>query len=337
MTERLYYDDPDLLEFTATVLSCEAAGDGWAVVLDRTAFFPEGGGQGADHGTAGQARVTDTREHAGVITHITDSPLAVGSTVSCAVDAVRRLDMMQQHSGEHIFSGLVCHTYGCSNVGFHIGSDAVTMDFDHLLTEAEARDIERRANEAVWADLPVRAWVPSAEELARTEYRSKKAIEGDVRLVQIPGIDTCACCGTHVQHTGRIGQIKLLGVQKYKKGVRISILCGRRALEHETLMLDQLRRIGNALSGKQENAAEGVDRLLRERDQLRSDLEVMGMRLFLQAAEKEAGRPVRVMAADMLNAGQLRSATGRLAEGARAAIVLLARPDGWSFACASAA
>ena len=160
MTIRLYDQQPELLTFEATVLSCERKGEGYAVVLDRTAFFPEGGGQGADHGTLGGARVLDAHESGGEVLHLTDAPLAAGAQVEGRVDAQRRRSMSQQHSGEHIFSGLVHRLFGYDNVGFHIGSEAVTMDFSGPMTEEDVRRVELLANEAVWADLPVEAFVP---------------------------------------------------------------------------------------------------------------------------------------------------------------------------------
>lgn len=194
--------------------------------------------------------------------HLVSGPLAVGSEVRGHVDAVRRMDMMQQHSGEHMFSGLVHGLFGYDNVGFHIGTEAVTMDFNGMLTEADVRRVELLANQAVWRDQPVEAFVPSREELANIEYRSKKEIAGDVRIVRIEGVDTCACCGTHVHTTGCVGQIKVIGVQKYKSGVRVSILCGRRALEYENALFDQAKAAGQALSVPTEELSGAVERMI---------------------------------------------------------------------------
>ncbi len=332
MTIRLFDQDAYLLDFTARVLDCQSAGEGWDVTLDRTAFFPEGGGQGADHGTLGGARVLDAHEKSGVILHRTDAPLPVGDTVEGRVDSVHRLSMMQQHTGEHILSGLICRMYGYSNVGFHIGTEAVTLDFNGPLTEAQAREAERLANECVWRDQPVHAFVPEKEELARLEYRSKKAIDGDVRIVSIEGVDTCACCGTHVATTGRVGQIKVLSVQKYKGGVRLSILCGMRALEMENQLLDENRAVSQALSAKSGELASVVRRMLQERDELRYRCEQLGMQVFSARAEALGGQPVRVIEADMLVPGQLRKAAGLLAAGGRYGLTLLKREGGWSFA-----
>lgn len=336
MTLRLYQQNVDQLDFSAVVVSCEKKGDGYAVVLNQTAFFPEGGGQGADHGTLDEARVLDAHDVQGEVEHLTNIPLEVGREVHGHVDGVRRLDMMQQHSGEHMFSGLVHGIFGYDNVGFHIGTEAVTMDFNGPLTEEDVRRVELLANQAVWRDLPVEAFVPSREELANIEYRSKKEIDGDVRIVRIEGVDTCACCGTHVHTTGSVGQIKVIGVQKYKSGVRVSILCGRRALEEENAVQDQAKRAGNALSVPTAELSGAVERLLGERDSLRAQNDALGMRIFALLAQNEMERTVRVVACDALPAAQARKAAGMLADGAKAALVLIPREEGWSFALSSA-
>ena len=332
MTIRLYDQDAELMIFTATVRSCERRGEGYAVVLDRTAFFPEGGGQGADHGTLGAAHVLDAHEVQGEVVHTTDSPLEVGSQVEGRIDVARRRAMMQQHSGEHIFSGIVHRLFGYDNVGFHIGTEAVTMDFNGPMTAQDILRVELLANEAVWADIPVEAFVPPREELAQMSYRSKKAIDGDVRIVRIAGADTCACCGTHVKSTGCIGQIKVIGWQKYKSGVRVSILCGGRALGEENALMEQVRRVSVALSARQHEIGEAAERLLAERDALRARSEALGMRLFEMLAQAQAGEAVRVVVCDALAPSQARKAAGQLAQGARYALVLIPREAGWSFA-----
>ena len=334
MTIRLYNQDSELLDFTATVTGCAEKKGQYIVTLDRTAFFPEGGGQGADHGTLGGAQVIDCHEVDGEVEHTVDRPLAVGSEVEGHVDAVRRLDMMQQHSGEHIFSGLVCSLFGYDNVGFHIGSEAVTMDFSGPLTQADIDRVEALANEVVWQNVPVETLLPSREELEAMHYRSKKALEGEVRIVNIPGADTCACCGTHVKQTGSIGQIKVLGWQKYKSGVRVSILCGRRALAEENALLEQVKGASVALSCRQHEVAQAVQRLMAERDQLRFQQEQLGMRIFELLAAQEQGE-VRVVVCDAIPASAARKAAGRLCQGARLGLVLVPREEGYSFALSS--
>ena len=335
MTIRLFDQDPQLRTFTATVLACEEKDGQYLVTLDRTAFFPEGGGQGADHGTLGGANVLDAHEHGGVIAHLTDAPLAVGETVTGCVDSLRRLTMSQQHSGEHMFSGLVCRLFGYDNVGFHIGSDAVTMDFNGPLTEEDVLRVERLVNEAIWEDKPIKAYVPPKDELEAMHYRSKKALTGDVRIVSIDGVDTCACCGTHLMTTGGVGQVKVIGLAKYKSGERVSILCGVRALEYENMIQQQVKEIGKTLSVKLHETAQATQRLLAERDQLRYENEQLGMRLFEAEAKAEAGCAIRLVVADMLAASQLRKAAGLLAAGAKLAVVIAPREDGWNFAMSS--
>jgi len=335
MTIRLYDQDSMLLDFAATVTGCSEKKGQYVVTLDRTAFFPEGGGQGADHGVLGGVNVIDCHEHGGEVEHTTDSPLEVGAVVEGHVDAVRRLDMMQQHSGEHIFSGLVCQLFGYDNVGFHIGSEAVTMDFNGPLTEADVRRVEQLANEIVWKNVPVNTLLPNKEELEAMHYRSKKALEGTVRIVNIPGADTCACCGTHVKQTGAVGQIKVMGWQKYKSGVRVSILCGRRALAEENLLLEQAKNASVALSCKTQELGGAVERVIAERDQLRYQNEQLGMRIFDMLAAQEEAHDVRVVLCDALPASAVRKAAGKLCAGARFALVLVPREDGYSFAMSS--
>ena len=335
MTIRLYDQDSALLEFSAVVTGCEEKDGQYLVTLDRTAFFPEGGGQGADHGVLGGVNVLDCHELHGEVAHTTDAPLVPGSVVEGRVDAVRRLDMMQQHSGEHIFSGIVHQLFGYDNVGFHIGSEAVTMDFSGPLTQEDIDRVERMANEIVWQNVPIITLLPSPEELESMTYRSKKALSGEVRIVNIPGADTCACCGTHVKYTGSIGQIKVMGWQKYKVGVRVSILCGRRALAEENILLEQVRKSAVALSGKQHELFAGVERLMAERDALRQKNDALGMCIFEMLCEKERIQAVRVVACDALSPNAVRRAAGLLCEGARMGLVLANREDGWSFALSS--
>ena len=231
-TEKLYYADPYQTTFTARVLGCEAGKGGYLVTLDRTAFYPEGGGQPADHGTLGGAAVTDVHEKDGVITHTCDHPLTVGDTVEGAIDWDRRFDHMQQHSGEHILSGLICAAHHCDNVGFHLGADTVTIDFNAALTEKDVQELERAANRYIWQDHPIAISFPSPAELEALDYRSKKELTGQVRIVSFPGADCCACCGTHVASSGQVGLLKILSCQKFRQGVRLEILSGRRALHY---------------------------------------------------------------------------------------------------------
>ena len=332
-TRTLYEQDAELRVFEARVLSCRPRGEGYAVVLDRTAFFPEGGGQPADQGFLGEARVLDVHITGGEITHCTDKPLDEGAVVRGEVDDARRMEMTQQHSGEHIFSGLTHREFGYDNVGFHIGRDAVTMDFNGPMTREDALRIERMANEVIWRNVPIEVFVPAREELRQLEYRSKKEIDGDVRIVRIEGADCCACCGTHFARTGSIGQIKVIGIQNYKGGVRVSILCGVRALAWEDGAAETLRETAALLNGKQEETAERVARLLQERDSLRHDREMLALRLFETQAQAEKG-PVRVVSA-AAPMGQPGKAAAWLAGEDGTGMALSPQEDGWRFALCS--
>ncbi len=263
-TVKLYYENAYTQDFTAVVESCEAVKNGFAVTLDRTAFYPEGGGQPADHGTLGEARVLDVHEKDGVVTHLCDRALSEGAEVSGRIDWARRFDHMQQHSGEHIISGLLCSTFHCDNVGFHMGADVVTIDYNAPITWEQALEVERRANAYIWADHPIRIWYPSAEELAALPYRSKKELTGAVRITEFPGADRCACCGTHVASSGQVGLLKLLSCQKFRDGVRLELLCGQRALDCLAAGWEQARQIGQALSVKPQSAFAAVSRLQEE-------------------------------------------------------------------------
>ena len=212
-TTRLFDQDAYLGEFEATVERSVCEGGMYRVLLDQTAFFPEGGGQPADEGTLDGIFVTDVQEIDGEIWHTVEAPLEPGKTVVGKLDFEKRFSNMQNHCGEHIVSGF-------NNVGFHMGSDVITVDFDGVLTEEQLYDVEQEANEAVLRNVPVTISYPSKEELETMDYRSKKEIEGQVRIVTIEGYDSCACCGTHVAKTGEIRLIKILSAQKYKEQLR---------------------------------------------------------------------------------------------------------------------
>ena len=273
MTEKLYELDSHLFRFCARVLGCEPAGEGFAVELDRTAFFPEGGGQAADTGLLGAAQVRDVQEQDGRILHYVNLKLKPGTELEGTIDAEQRLRRMQNHSGEHILSGVTHRLYGYDNVGFHMGDEGMTIDFSGELDEAQLARIETRANEIVRANLPVRAWVPTAEELALLNYRSKKELSGAVRLVEIKGVDRCACCAPHVSRTGEVGMIKVLAAERHRGGMRLTVICGMDALEDYRRRMESAGAVSRALSVPREKIAEGVERVLNEqaRQKLRAD------------------------------------------------------------------
>ena len=290
MTEKLFYTDPFLKEFAATVVSCTEEKGAYAVILDRTAFYPEGGGQSADHGTLGGASVTDTRDRGGEVVHICDKPLTVGETVTGTIDWERRFDLMQQHSGEHIVSGIICGRFGCDNVGFHVGRDTVTIDFNADITPEDLADIEKTANAYIQADHPISITYPSPEELKTLPYRSKKELMGDVRIVAFPGADCCACCGTHVNRSGQVGLVKLLSVAKFREGVRIEMMAGNRAIDHFTAILEQNTKISQLLSAKPYETAAAVERLQGQIFALQGRILALENADFARKAEEYAGR-----------------------------------------------
>ena len=287
-TEKLYYRNSHMTEFTAQVLSCEQGKHGWDVVLDRTAFYPEGGGQPGDRGVLGGVTVTDTHEAGGSIVHYCDAPLEVGAAVTGQIDWDWRFSLMQHHSGEHILSGLIHAAYGYDNVGFHMGRDAVTIDFNGMLDETALAELERKTNEIIWQNAAVEILWPDAEGLKQLPYRSKKELTGPVRIVRFPGADLCACCGTHVQRTGEIGLVKILSCVKFHEGVRIEILAGRRAMEYLTGIYSQNKQISGLLSAKPLETAAAAAKVQQDLNDTKYRLTQLEDKLFRQQAAQYA-------------------------------------------------
>ena len=272
MTRRLYEQDSYTRCFEATVMAYEQSGEGYALELDATAFFPEGGGQAADTGTLGGVAVTDVQIVEGRIWHYTSTPLPVGEAVTGEIDWPQRFSRMQKHTGEHIVCGFIHREYGYDNVGFHLGSEDVTLDVDGELTREQLNRIEDLANAAIAENHPVTATVPPAEELKKLHYRSKKAIDGPVRIVTIEGVDACACCAPHVAYTGEVGCLKLLDAIRYKGGMRIHMQCGEDAIADYRMRYTQTAAIAAALSVQQQEVAVAVDRLLEQKAALTWEL-----------------------------------------------------------------
>ncbi len=326
---RLYYKDAYLKEFTATVLSCEEDKRGYAVILDNTAFYPEGGGQPCDMGTLGDADIIYVGENGEDVVHYIDKPLEKGSTVKGIIDWERRFDLMQQHSAEHIVSGLFHSKYGYNNVGFHMGADMITLDLDGELTWAQVQEIELEANRYVWSDTECRIFTAEGEELKSIDYRSKKELEGSVRLVEFPGADMCACCGTHVKRSGELGIIKMFSCQSHKGGVRIEMLCGKRAFDHITDVMEQNKEISNLLSAKVKETAGAVERLLNENQSLKNTItEAQNARL--ESITKEyAGKTDVLIKEDGLDPNAVRNLANMLMEnGCKGVTAVFSGSDG---------
>ena len=268
-TVKLYETDSHLSEFSAKVLSCEKDGENYNVILDKTAFFPEGGGREADTGFIGESAVLDVQISSGLITHTTDKPLENGEEYICRLDFEKRFRRMQNHSGEHIVSGLIHRHYGYDNVGFHMGREDVTLDINGVLTEDDIRNIEILANKAVYENVRIICEYPAPDELKNFEYRSKLDITENVRIVTIEGYDACACCAPHVSRTGEIGIVKLLDHEKNKGGTRIHLLCGFDALSDYDARYHMISEAARSLSVKQDKLGEALSRLENEISELK--------------------------------------------------------------------
>jgi len=289
-TRKLYYEDSHLKAFTAAVLACEKAEKGYTVVLDATAFYPEGGGQAADTGTLGNVRVLDTREQGETVVHICDGPLTVGETVEGIIDWEARFLRMQQHSGEHIVSGIINRRYGYHNTGFHMGSDIITIDFDGVIPAEDLAAIEAEANRAVWQNIPIKCWYPSEDELPHVFYRTKRALPWPVRIVQVPGFDSCACCGTHVKATGEIGLIKLFSVMGFRGGTRMEMSCGKHALDILTRAYEQNKEVSQAFSAKIEETGAAARRMNEVLAEQKFRITGLEKQIFAATAANYAGK-----------------------------------------------
>ena len=260
-TRKLYYEDCHLSRFSARVLRCETGVGGFRVVLSATAFYPEGGGQPGDTGTLGGTAVLDTREEGGEIVHLCREPLTVGETVEGQIDYDRRFGFMQQHTGEHMVSGILHRLLGLHNTGFHIGAEGVTVDFDGVVPPELLPEIEAEANRGVWRNVPLHIFTPRAEELPNVTYRTKRALPWPVRIVEIPGFDTCACCGIHCAATGEVGLVKLFSSIPFRGGSRMVMACGGLALEILNRAYQQNKLVSQAFSAPMGETGEAADRM----------------------------------------------------------------------------
>ena len=319
---KLFYEDSHLKEFTATVVGCEAAKGGYAVTLDATAFYPTGGGQECDLGILGGVRVLDVKEQGEQIINLCDGALEVGSRVTGTIDWERRFDHMQQHSGEHLVMGQIFQKFGYHNVGFHMGGHLVTIDLDGPVTWEDLMQIERRTNEIICRNLPVKTWYPSPEELPGVKYRSKKVLPWPVRIVEFAGEDVCACCGTHVKYTGEIGLVKFVSCIKFKEGVRIELASGKRAMELFRNVFEQNRQVSQTFSAKileTGAAAQKFNEML-----LQEKFRSVGLqrKVFAAIADSYAGAERAIHFENDLQPGQVRELADAISEKAATAIVL---------------
>ncbi len=272
LTEKLYYSDGHLSRFTARVTSCEKEDGTWAVKLDRSAFFPGGGGQEADEGVLSDMKLLGLREEGEDIVHLTPAPLEPGALVEGRIDWPLRFSRMQGHSGEHILSGTVHRLFGYDNVGFHMGEEAITIDFSGELSREDLSRAELEANRAIWRDVPVRTLLPTPGELAAMDYRSKKELTGQVRIVEIEGVDLCACCAPHVSHSGEVGLLKIIDSMRHRGGTRLTLLCGEAALLDYEALHENNAAVSAALSAKRLETGGAIARVMAEQEERRAEL-----------------------------------------------------------------
>ncbi len=338
MMKKLYYETPYVKTFMCTVISCVQGKQGYETILSQTGFYPEGGGQPSDTGTLGGIRVLDVQEKDGQIIHFLEQPIEIGSIAEGMIDWDRRFDYMQQHTGEHILSGLIHERFGYNNVGFHMGAEEVTIDFDGPMTMEEAEELELLANQVVFDNRPVKVLYPNEEELKTIPYRSKKELTGQVRIVEIPGADICACCGTHVERTGEVGLIKVTGIMNYKGGVRMTMVCGRQALVNFRDKQRQVLKISNLLSAKVKEVAQAVEKQ-KEELQAKSYQNVSLYRQLFDAwteGYEDSDKPVLVWKEGLAPA-QLRELANLFCQKKKCSIILACseKDGGFSYALAS--
>lgn len=311
---KLFYKDSFLKSCQAKVEECRQGKKGYEIRLDETVFYPEGGGQPYDTGKLNDVQVFEVHEKDGDVWHYTKEPLEVGTQVHAVIDWERRFDLMQQHSGEHIVSGLIHEKYGYNNIGFHMGPETITIDFDGEISEAELKEIEWKANQYVVENHPLEILWPSEEELKELPYRSKKELAGDVRIVLWPGADMCACCGVHVKYSGQVGQIVLVSSQRAKGGVRIEMLCGNRSLAYLNQLKEQNRRISQRLSAKWKETAAAVEKLHEEYLQMKYRMIGMENEQIARMVQERSGQGKQVVFVNQMSPEGVRKLAADLME-----------------------
>ena len=330
MTEKIYYEDAYTREFSASVISCEAVPDGYAITLDKTAFFPEEGGQYSDTGTLNGVFVKRAYEKDGVVYHLSDAPLAIGESVEGKINFDERFEKMQSHTAEHILSGLFSKHHGLSNVGFHLGKFDVTMDISAPLSRAELDEIERLANEIIFENVPVRAVFPSQDELSSINYRAKLDLKENVRIVFIGDYDACACCAPHVKSTGEIGLVKILDAEKLRGGMRLHIAAGRRAISVFSSLYKTALKVSDLISIPKPELFEGVSTLLTGFNALKAEYSDFRLRTFIDRALKMeiSDSENAVLYFDGATPTELREIANAISDRGGEYLVLLSKTDG---------
>ena len=332
-TQAIYYEDGYRSRFTATVLSCEVREKNYAVTLDATAFYPEGGGQAGDTGTLGNVRVLDTQEEGESVVHLCDGALNVGEQVEGVIDFERRFDLMQQHTGEHMLSGLIHRRYGYHNKGYHVGGDFVTVDFDGVIPQEDLPSLEAELNAGIWRNVPVKCWVPGPEELPNVFYRTKRALPWPVRIVEVPGFDSCACCGIHVASTGAVGVIKILSIMGFRGGSRLEMVSGKRAWQVLNDGFEQNRQVSQAFSVPMTQTGEGARKMNDTLSQLKYRLQQLQRQRIAQVAQGYAGKGNVLCFADDLDPVLVRELADAIAQTCGGIAAVFSGTDGEGYNC----
>ena len=287
MTQKLFENDSYIKEFSATVTSCEEAEGKFLVTLDKTAFFPEGGGQAPDKGEIGGIEVLDVQEKGDEVVHTLSAPLTAGETVACKIDWTLRFSRMQNHCAEHILSGVIHKIFGYNNVGFHMNDSLVTFDVDGPLTAEDIEKVEKEANRAVFENAEIKVSYPTAEEFDKIDCRSKIELAEGVRLVTVEGFDTCACCAPHPMRAGEIGLIKIVNFCAFKGGTRIEMVAGALALADYSYLHTAAKTIMKQLSAKREEVAEAVQKLGNDLGSARAEIKALNEKLAAASLKTE--------------------------------------------------
>lgn len=336
MTEKLYDKDSELYDFEAKVISCGNKDGRYKIGLNKTAFFPESGGQRGDTGKIDGINVYDTQYDGDRIVHITEEPVEIGKLVACSLDREGRFRRMQNHTGEHIVSSIMYRRYGFSNVGFHIGDDGMTFDISGEISAEQLADAEREANSICVSNARVSAYYPVDAELAKMTYRSKGGLSGDVRIVEIEGVDMCACCAPHVRFTGEIGMIKILGFIRYKGGIRIWMKCGFDALDDFRDRIAREEKISSMLCVPQPETADGVTALFSSLEAKKKEIYNLKKALAESIAGGIAETDGNVCVfCDNFEPDDLRALANLCAEKCRIFAALSPCEKGYVFVCAS--
>lgn len=326
-TKRLFYENVYQKEFEAKVLLSGNDEKGNYVVLDQTAFYPEGGGQPSDKGILGIAQVSDVQYVEQEIRHYVNQPLEEGTIIHGKIDWQWRFDLMQQHSGEHIVSGMIHEKYGYDNVGFHMGEEFITIDLSGMLEKEQVEEIEKQVNAYIWSNHSTHVFCPSDSERKDISYRSKKELTGEVRLVEFPGADLCACCGLHVETTGEIGLVKLVSSRKFRDGVRIEMLSGRRAFEYLNVHCRENSHVAVDLSVKPEETRAAVEHLQEEIYQLKGKILQLQNEKYEMWARQCKDKGNVLVFAEHLEAAEIRKCADAILNECKGICVLVSGDD----------